>query len=95
MADSGGGKKCTKCSNCSSTSQKNVFCVCSCRKSLSPISVVEMSQTSSVASSECALSPERTKEKQSNKDIASGKDLVNIEDSASEHKLTSHSLTHP
>ncbi|XP_023501759.1 serine/threonine-protein kinase 33 isoform X3 [Equus caballus] len=75
MADSGGGKKCTKCSNCSSTSQKNVFCVCSCRKSLSPISVVEMSQTSSVASSECALSPERTKEKQTNKDIASGKDL--------------------
>nr|XP_008512366.1 PREDICTED: serine/threonine-protein kinase 33 isoform X1 [Equus przewalskii]XP_008512373.1 PREDICTED: serine/threonine-protein kinase 33 isoform X1 [Equus przewalskii]XP_008512382.1 PREDICTED: serine/threonine-protein kinase 33 isoform X1 [Equus przewalskii]XP_008512388.1 PREDICTED: serine/threonine-protein kinase 33 isoform X1 [Equus przewalskii]XP_008512398.1 PREDICTED: serine/threonine-protein kinase 33 isoform X1 [Equus przewalskii]XP_008512406.1 PREDICTED: serine/threonine-protein kina len=75
MADSGGGKKCTKCSNCSSTTQKNVFCLCSCRKSLSPISVVEMSQTSSVASSECALSPERTKEKQSNKDIASGKDL--------------------
>ncbi|XP_070347122.1 serine/threonine-protein kinase 33 isoform X3 [Equus asinus] len=75
MADRGGGKKCTKCSNCSSTSQKNVFCVCSCRKSLSPISVVEMSQTSSVASSECALSPERTKEKQTNKDIASGKDL--------------------
>ncbi|XP_058401908.1 serine/threonine-protein kinase 33 isoform X3 [Diceros bicornis minor] len=75
MADSGIDKKSAKCSRCSSASQKNVLCVCSCRTNASPISVVEMSQTSSIGSSEFVVSPERTKEKQTSKDIASRKDL--------------------
>nr|XP_031315952.1 serine/threonine-protein kinase 33 isoform X3 [Camelus dromedarius] len=75
MADSGFGKKSTKCSKCSSTSQKNVLCVCSCKTRLSPMSVVEMSQTSSIGSSEFPVSAERKKERQPIKDTASGKDL--------------------
>nr|XP_006203557.2 serine/threonine-protein kinase 33 isoform X1 [Vicugna pacos] len=75
MADSGFGKKSTKCSKCSSTSQKNVLCVCSCKTRLSPMSVVEMSQTSSIGSSEFPVSAERKKERQPIKDTVSGKDL--------------------
>ncbi|XP_036716021.1 serine/threonine-protein kinase 33 isoform X5 [Balaenoptera musculus] len=75
MADSSCGKKSTKCPNCSSASQKNVLCVCSCKTKLSPVSVVEMSQTSSIGSSEFIFSPERKKERQTSKDITSGKDL--------------------
>ncbi|XP_028357382.1 serine/threonine-protein kinase 33 isoform X2 [Physeter macrocephalus] len=75
MADSSCGKKSTKCPNCSSASQKNVLCVCSCKTKLSPVSVVEMSQTSSIGSSEFIVSPERKKERQASKDITSGKDL--------------------
>lgn len=81
MADSSCGKKSTKCPNCSSASQRNVLCVCSCKTKLSPMSVVEMSQTSSTGSSEFTVSPERKKERQASKDSTSGKDLVNIEDS--------------
>lgn len=91
MANSGFGKISTKCANCSSTSQKDVLCVCSCRPRLSPV-VVEMSQTSSTGSSECTVSPEKIKENQTSKDSFSGKDLVTIKDSVSQHKLTSHPL---
>nr|XP_036882261.1 serine/threonine-protein kinase 33 [Manis javanica] len=73
MANSGFGKISTKCANCSSTSQKDVLCVCSCRPRLSPV-VVEMSQTSSTGSSECTVSPEKIKENQTSKDSFSGKD---------------------
>ncbi|XP_057363318.1 serine/threonine-protein kinase 33 isoform X5 [Manis pentadactyla] len=73
MANSGFGKISTKCANCSSTSQKDVLCVCSCRPRLSPV-VVEMSQTSSTGSSECTVSPEKIKENQNSKDSFSGKD---------------------
>ncbi|XP_029064938.1 serine/threonine-protein kinase 33 isoform X3 [Monodon monoceros] len=75
MANSSCGKKSTKCPNCSSASQKNVLCVCSCKTKLSPVSVVEMSQTSSIGSSEFTVSPERKKERQASKDTTSGKDL--------------------
>ena len=51
-----------------------------------------MSQKLSIGSSEFIVSPERKKERQANKGITSGKDLVNIEDSTSQHKLMSHSL---
>lgn len=74
MADSGFGKKSPKCSKCS---QKEVLCVCSCKSRLSPMSVVEMSQTSSISSSVVSISSERKKE-QASKDNASEKDLVNI-----------------
>ncbi|XP_033260459.1 serine/threonine-protein kinase 33 [Orcinus orca] len=75
MADSSCGKKSTKCPNCSSASQRNVLCLCSCKTKLSPMSVVEMSQTSSTGSSEFTVSPERKKERQASKDSTSGKDL--------------------
>ncbi|KAK2491725.1 hypothetical protein MC885_006529 [Smutsia gigantea] len=76
MANSGFGKKSTKCANCSSTSQKDVLCVCSCRTRLSPIVVMEMSQTSSIGSSEFTVSPEKIKENQTSKDSFSGKDSL-------------------
>ena len=92
MADSSCGKKSTKCPHCSSASQKNALCTCSCKTKLSPMSVVEMSQTSSTGSSEFIFSPEKKKEKGASKDVTSGKDSVNIKDSTSQHKLMSHSL---
>ncbi|XP_069410594.1 serine/threonine-protein kinase 33 isoform X4 [Ovis canadensis] len=74
MADSSCGKKSTKCPHCSSASQKNALCTCSCKTKLSPMSVVEMSQTSSTGSSEFTFSPEKKKEKGASKDVTSGKD---------------------
>uniref|UniRef100_A0A4W2EKL3 Serine/threonine-protein kinase 33 n=1 Tax=Bos indicus x Bos taurus TaxID=30522 RepID=A0A4W2EKL3_BOBOX len=74
MADSSCGKKSTKCPHCSSASQKNALCICSCKTKLSPMSVVEMSQTSSTGSSEFIVSPEKRKEKGASKDVTSGKD---------------------
>ncbi|XP_002916202.1 serine/threonine-protein kinase 33 isoform X1 [Ailuropoda melanoleuca] len=74
MANSGFGKKSTKCSNCSSTSKEGSFFVCACKTRLSPTSVVEMSQASSIGSSEFMVSPERIKENQTSIDSSSGKD---------------------
>jgi len=74
MADSSCGKKSTKCPHCSSASQKNALCICSCKTKLSPMSVVEMSQTSSTGSSEFIVSPEKRKEKGASKDVTSGKE---------------------
>ncbi|XP_011377876.1 serine/threonine-protein kinase 33 isoform X1 [Pteropus vampyrus] len=86
MADSGFGKKSPKCSKCS---QKEVLCVCSCKSRLSPMSVVEMSQTSSISSSVVSISSERKKE-QASKDNASEKDLPsrtsNVERKASQQQ---------
>ncbi|VFV23235.1 serine threonine-protein kinase [Lynx pardinus] len=73
MANSGFGKQCAKCSNCSSTSKQDVLYVCACRRRLSPISVVEMSQESSMGSSEYEVSADRKKENQPITDSASGK----------------------
>lgn len=92
MADNSCGKKSTECPHCSSASQKKALCICSCKTKLSPMSVVEMSQTSSTGSSEFIVSPEKKKEKGASKDVASGKDSVIIKDSTSQHKLVSHSL---
>uniref|UniRef100_A0A8C3VZF9 Serine/threonine-protein kinase 33 n=1 Tax=Catagonus wagneri TaxID=51154 RepID=A0A8C3VZF9_9CETA len=75
MADSSCGKKPAKCTSCSASSHRNVLCLCSCKTKLSPMSVVEMSQTSSVGSSEFTVSPERRKERQASKDIAAVKDV--------------------
>ncbi|XP_012509641.1 PREDICTED: serine/threonine-protein kinase 33 [Propithecus coquereli] len=75
MAGSGFDKNSTKCPSCSSTSKKNELCVCSCKPRFSPVLVVEMSQTSSNASAELLASTERKKEKNSSRDITSGKDL--------------------
>ncbi|KAB0348244.1 hypothetical protein FD754_013101 [Muntiacus muntjak] len=74
MADNSCGKKSTKCPHCSSASQEKALCICSCKTKLSPMSVVEMSQTSSTGSSEFIVSPEKKKEKGASKDVASGKD---------------------
>ena len=92
MADSGVRKKPTTCSHCSSASQEDVLCICSYGARLSPVSVVEMSETSSIACSDISISPERKKEQQIIKDNSSGKDGVNIKDSTSQHKLKSPSL---
>lgn len=92
MANSGFGKQCAKCSNCSSTSKQDVLYVCACRRRLSPISVVEMSQESSMGSSEYEVSADRKKENQPITDSASGKVMVNIEVSISQHELTSYFL---
>ncbi|XP_032497335.1 serine/threonine-protein kinase 33 isoform X2 [Phocoena sinus] len=97
MANNSCGKKSTKCPNCSSASQKNVLCVCSCKTKLSPVSVVEMSQTSSVGSSEFTVSPERKKERQASKDTTSGKDLPsktsNVERKSSQQQWGRGSFT--
>ncbi|XP_036906032.1 serine/threonine-protein kinase 33 isoform X1 [Sturnira hondurensis] len=73
MADSGVRKKPTRCSHCSSASQEDVLCVCSCEARFSPVSVVEMSETSSIACSDISVSLERKKDQQI-KDNSSGKD---------------------
>lgn len=88
MADSSLNKNFTSCPSCSSTSQKGGL---SSEASISPVLVVEMSQTSSVDSTESVFPPDRKKEKNTSRD-APGKDLVNIEDSACQHNLTTHSL---
>nr|XP_019584014.1 PREDICTED: serine/threonine-protein kinase 33 isoform X2 [Rhinolophus sinicus] len=75
MADSGFGKMSKKCSNCSSTSEKDVLCLCSCKTRVSPISVVEMSESSSISSSDISRSPEKKKEQQTSKNNASAKDV--------------------
>lgn len=87
MANSGFGKQCAKCSNCSSTSKQDEFYVCACKRRPSPISVVEMSQASSIVSSECVVSSEKNKENQPSTDNASVKDMVNIEDSISQYDI--------
>uniref|UniRef100_A0A8C6EH38 Serine/threonine-protein kinase 33 n=1 Tax=Microcebus murinus TaxID=30608 RepID=A0A8C6EH38_MICMU len=74
MADSGFNKKSTKCPSCSSAFKKNELCVCSCKTKLSPVLVVEMSQTSSTASTEALALPERKKEKNTSRDIGPVKD---------------------
>ncbi|XP_077914560.1 serine/threonine-protein kinase 33 isoform X4 [Halichoerus grypus] len=97
MANSGFGKKSTKCSNCSSTSQKGAFIVCACKTRLSPISVVEMSQASSIGSSEFMVSPERKKENQTSIDSSSGKDMPsktsNVERKTSQQQWSRGNIT--
>ncbi|XP_045681565.1 serine/threonine-protein kinase 33 isoform X1 [Phyllostomus hastatus] len=74
MADSGtGNKKPTKCPHCLSASQEDVLCLCSSGAGLSPVSVVEMSETSSIACSDISISMEKKKD-QHIKDNSSGKD---------------------
>ncbi|XP_019484805.1 PREDICTED: serine/threonine-protein kinase 33 isoform X2 [Hipposideros armiger] len=101
MADSGFGKISKKCSNCSSTSQTEL-CVCSGKTSLSPTSVVEMSETSSIGSSDISLSdislsPERKKEQQTSKNNVSAKDLPsrtsNVERKASQQQWSRGNFT--
>ncbi|XP_062950120.1 serine/threonine-protein kinase 33 isoform X3 [Cynocephalus volans] len=76
MADNDLDKKATKCPNCSSAPEKDTLCVCLCKAKLSPILVVEMSQTSSTGdSAEFLVSPERKKEKNNSREFNSGKDL--------------------
>ncbi|XP_060223059.1 serine/threonine-protein kinase 33 isoform X2 [Meriones unguiculatus] len=71
MADHDLGEKPTKCPNCAS-SQAGLLCLCS--PSQAPVLVVEMSQTSSIASSEMFASQERKKERISSRE-SSLKDL--------------------
>ncbi|KAM5223183.1 serine/threonine-protein kinase 33 isoform 2-T3 [Hipposideros larvatus] len=101
MADSGFGKISKKCSNCSSTSQTEL-CVCSGKTSLSPTLVVEMSETSSIGSSDISLSdislsPERKKEQQTSKNNVSAKDLPsrtsNVERKASQQQWSRGNFT--
>ncbi|XP_047373573.1 serine/threonine-protein kinase 33 isoform X2 [Sciurus carolinensis] len=75
MADSDLNKISRQCPHCSSTSQNNGLRLCSCTSNCSPVLVVEMSQTSSLASSEVLLSTERKKEKSVSRE-SSGKDLT-------------------
>ncbi|KAF3830011.1 hypothetical protein GH733_001436 [Mirounga leonina] len=97
MANSGFDKKSTKCSNCSSTSKKGAFIVCACKTRLSPISVVEMSQASSIGSSEFMVSPERKKENQTSMDSSSGKDMPsktsNVERKTSQQQWSRGNIT--
>ncbi|XP_033620055.1 serine/threonine-protein kinase 33 isoform X3 [Fukomys damarensis] len=71
MADSSLNKNSTNCPSSSSTTQKDGL---SCGASISPVLVVEMSQTSSADSTEFLFPPDRKKEKNTSRDI-SGKDL--------------------
>lgn len=89
MADSNLNKNPTSYSSCS-TSQRDGL---SCEASISPVLVVEMSQTSSIDSAELTFPVDRQNEKNASKDTPV-KDLVNIEDSVCQHDLTTHSLTH-
>ncbi|XP_005380280.1 PREDICTED: serine/threonine-protein kinase 33 isoform X2 [Chinchilla lanigera] len=71
MADSNLNKNSTRCTSCSSTSPKDGLY---CEACISPVLVVEMSQTSSTGSTELFFPPDRKKEKNTSKDT-SGKDL--------------------
>ncbi|KAG8507228.1 Serine/threonine-protein kinase 33 [Galemys pyrenaicus] len=87
MADNDFDENSRKCANCSANSQEDVLCICSGKTRVSPISVVEMSQTSSVVSAaDFVLSPER----KNNKDSSSGTDLPsrisNVERKASQQQ---------
>ncbi|XP_035121599.1 serine/threonine-protein kinase 33 isoform X1 [Callithrix jacchus] len=88
MADNGLDKKSTKCPDCSSASQEDALSVSSSKTSVPSVLVVEMSQTSSIGPSESLISLERKKEKDINRDITSGKDLLsrtsNVERKASQ-----------
>ncbi|XP_046294284.1 serine/threonine-protein kinase 33 isoform X3 [Marmota monax] len=75
MADSDLNKISRQCPHCSSTLQNNGLRLCSCTSNYSPVLVVEMSQTSSIASSEIVVSAERKKEKSISRE-PSGKDLT-------------------
>ncbi|KAG3285775.1 serine/threonine-protein kinase 33 [Ictidomys tridecemlineatus] len=75
MADSDLNKISRQCPHCSSTLQNNGLRLCSCASNYSPVLVVEMSQTSSIASSEIVVSAERKKEKSISRE-PSGKDLT-------------------
>ncbi|XP_077625303.1 serine/threonine-protein kinase 33 isoform X2 [Crocuta crocuta] len=97
MASSGFGKQCAKCSNCSPTSKQDEFYVCACKRRPSPISVVEMSQASSIVSSECVVSSEKNKENQSSTDNASVKDMpsksINVERKPSQQQWSRGNIT--
>lgn len=70
--------KSSECPKCSSSSQKDALCLCSSTPKTSSILVVEMSQTSSMGSTEVLALPERKKERNSSRDFLSVKDVVNI-----------------
>lgn len=77
MADHGLDEIPSQCPHCAS-SQADLLCVCSTVNS--PVLVVEMSQTSSIGSTDNFTTQERKKERNSSRE-PSVKDLVNIEDS--------------
>ncbi|XP_008052769.1 serine/threonine-protein kinase 33 [Carlito syrichta] len=97
MADSGLDKKSTECPRCSSASQKGVLCVCSSKISVSPVLVVEMSQTSSLGSADFLDLSEKKKEKHINRDLTSGKDLLsrtsNVERKTSQQQWSRGNFT--
>ncbi|XP_049746266.1 serine/threonine-protein kinase 33 isoform X2 [Elephas maximus indicus] len=75
MADSSGlGKKSTECPKCSSDTQEDTLCVCSCKIRVSSTSLEHVSPVSSVGSLERLASSERKKEKITSRDTAPGKD---------------------
>jgi serine/threonine kinase 33 len=80
MADPSLNDNPTACPHCAS-SQAGLLCVCPAGKS--PVLVVEMSQTSSIGSTEFFASQERKKERNTSRE-SSLKDLVNIENSATQ-----------
>ncbi|XP_042638832.1 serine/threonine-protein kinase 33 [Orycteropus afer afer] len=97
MADSSGlGKKCTECPKCSSDTEKDTVCVCSCKIRASPTSWAQVSPTASIGSSELTSS-ERKKEKVTSRDVASGKDLfsrsINVERKTSQQQWGRGNLT--
>ncbi|XP_037696649.1 serine/threonine-protein kinase 33 isoform X2 [Choloepus didactylus] len=72
MAESGLDTKTIKCPICSSVIQKDALHVCSCKRRISPISVMEMSAPSSIGSSEYMVFPVEN----ATRDLNSGKDLL-------------------
>ncbi|XP_076970023.1 serine/threonine-protein kinase 33 isoform X3 [Tamandua tetradactyla] len=97
MADSGLGGKTLKCPTCSSIIKKDALHICSCKRRVSPISVVEMSATSSIGSSEYIVFPERKKEKSATRDLDSEKDLpskaLNVERKPSQQQWVRGNFT--
>uniref|UniRef100_A0A673UJL9 Serine/threonine-protein kinase 33 n=1 Tax=Suricata suricatta TaxID=37032 RepID=A0A673UJL9_SURSU len=97
MANSDFSKRCAKCSNGSSTSKQDILYVCDCKRRLSPISVVEMSQASSSTSSEFVVSSEKNKENQSIIDNVSVKDMLlettNVEKKPSQQQWSRGNIT--
>ncbi|XP_002708839.3 serine/threonine-protein kinase 33 isoform X1 [Oryctolagus cuniculus] len=97
MAGSGLDNKSTQCPICSSPSQKDILCLCSDKPRVSPMLVVEMSQTSSIGSAEFLVSPERKKEKNGNRDFTSMKDVssrtLSVERKASQQQWTRGTVT--
>ncbi|XP_054438348.1 serine/threonine-protein kinase 33 isoform X2 [Pteronotus mesoamericanus] len=96
MADSDFGKNPTTCSNCSST-QEDVLCVCSYNTGLSPVLVVEMSETSSISFSDISVSLEKKKEQQTIKDDSFVEDLPSktsiVERKASQQQWSRGNIT--
>ncbi|XP_060033203.1 serine/threonine-protein kinase 33 isoform X1 [Erinaceus europaeus] len=96
MANSNISKKSSQCPNCSD-SPSGKLCICSCKARHPAVSVVEMSQTSSIGSAECLVHPERIKERPSSEDNSSEADMTsratNIERKASQQQWTRTNFT--